>query len=171
MEESNLRSPKAFSPTHERKAASRTSTANGTAFEEGSGPLQVNRPALGEWPRRRLGPVIRDSLGRNPFLTNHLSKFTLSRHFASPLLSSFHGTAHRNHRMSSGAFDPSFLSREAPYSRGALVPDETRSALSPQESFVRTILNRWVSLSIWGLPKRRHGSSPQNSGKAPLYVF
>ena len=73
-----------------------------------------------------------------------------------------------------GAFDLSFLSREAPYSRGALVLDETRSALSPQESFVPAILNRcgWVSLSICGgLPERPHGSSPQNSGKVLLYVF
>jgi LysR family transcriptional regulator for bpeEF and oprC len=63
--------------------------------------------------------------------------------------------------------------QQAQYSRGALVLDETRSALSPQESFVRTILNRcgWVSLSIWGSPKRRHGSSPQNSGKVLLYGF
>src|ERR1700680_3492964 len=55
----------------------------------------------------------------------------------------------------------------------SLALDKTRSVLSPQESFVPAILNRcgWVSLNIWGLPRRQHGSSPQNSEKVPLYAF
>ena len=50
---------------------------------------------------------------------------------------------------------------------------KTRSALSPQESFVPAISNRcgWVSSNIWGLPRRRHGSSPQNSEKVLFSVF
>ena len=90
---------------------------------------------------------------------------------ATPQYLSRHG--HRNRRTISNAFDLLSSSSGGSYSRGALALDKTASALSPQESFVRTILNRcgWVSLSIWGLPRRRHGSSPQNSGKAPLYVF
>jgi DNA-binding transcriptional LysR family regulator len=45
--------------------------------------------------------------------------------------------------------------------------------VSPQESFEPAILNRcgWVSLNIWGLPRRQHGSSPQNSEKVLSYVF
>jgi DNA-binding transcriptional LysR family regulator len=54
-----------------------------------------------------------------------------------------------------------------------LALDRTRRVLSPQESFEPAISNRcgWVSLNIWGLPRRQHGSSPQNSEKAPSSVF
>src|SRR5260370_41110356 len=80
---------------------------------------------------------------------------------------------HRNRRTISTVFDLSFLSSEVPYSRGALGPDKTQSVLSPQESFVPAILNRcgWVYLNIWGLPRRQHGSLPQNSEKVPSSVF
>src|ERR1700693_1343964 len=62
---------------------------------------------------------------------------------------------HRNRRTISTAFDLPFLSSRAPYSRGALALDKTRSALSAQECFGPAILNRcgWVSWNIWGLPK------------------
>src|SRR3981081_774081 len=62
---------------------------------------------------------------------------------------------------------------EGPHSRGVLDLDKMRSVLPPQESFEPVILNRcaWASLSIWGLPRRPHGSSPRNSGKVPFSVF
>ena len=52
---------------------------------------------------------------------------------------------------------------------GALALDRTRGVLFPQESFGPAILNRcgWVSLNILGLPRRQHGSLPQNSEKVP----
>ncbi len=84
-----------------------------------------------------------------------------------------HALVHRNPRKNSNTFDRSSLSSGAPYSRGALAPDRTRSVLSPRESFEPAILNRcgWVSLNTWGLPRRQHGSSPQNSEKALSSVF
>ncbi len=81
--------------------------------------------------------------------------------------------AHRSRRTISTAFVRSFLSSEVPYNRGALALGKTRSVLFPQESFGPAILNRcgWVSLNIWGSPRGQHGSSPQNSEKAPSFVF
>ena len=95
------------------------------------------------------------------------------RPFSSPLPNTSHGSAHRNRRKNSIAFDRSCLSSVAPYGHGALAPDETRSVLSPQESFEPATLNRcgWVSLNIWGLPRRQPGSSPQNSERVPLSAF
>jgi len=62
---------------------------------------------------------------------------------------------------------------EAPYNRGPLAPGRTRSVLSLRESFVPAILNRcgWASSNIWGLPRRQHGSSRQNSEKVLSSVF
>ncbi len=95
------------------------------------------------------------------------------RPFSSPLLNTSHASAHRNRRKNSIAFDRSCLSSVAPYGHGALAPDETRSVLSPQESFEPATLNRcgWVFLNIWVLPRRQHGSLRQNSEKVPSFVF
>src|SRR6267143_2380720 len=81
--------------------------------------------------------------------------------------------ARRNRQKIFTAFKRSSMSSEVPCSRGALESDQTRSVLSPKESFEPAISNRcgWVSLNIWESPKRQHGSSPQSSGKVLLCVF
>src|ERR1700693_4270276 len=81
--------------------------------------------------------------------------------------------AHRIRRMISSAFDLSFLSNEALYSRGALALDKNRSVLSPQGFFAPAISSRCGSAfsNIWGLLRRQHGSSRQNSEKVPSSVF
>ena len=62
---------------------------------------------------------------------------------------------------------------EAPPSPANLAPDKTRSGSPPQESSGPATSNRceWASSNTSGSPRPRHGSSPQNSEKAPSSAF